>query len=163
MHFFGGQHEKGLAAADRALTIQPDFVPAHKVKRWIYAVQGNWTAARESFEAERTGSGDADAPGWRIIEAQLAPTDDDSKRAALTTLETAINTEVVRGNNFTYAFEIALAFEHLGERKSALDWLERSEKAGTHSFNMIEPDPRLAGLQTSPRYRRLVEKLHPPK
>ena len=134
-------------------------MPAHKVKRWIYAVQGNWTAAREAFEAERTGSGEPDAPGWKVLEAQLVPLDEASKHAARATLETAINAETVRGNDFTYAFEIALAYEHLGDRESALDWLERSERAGTHSFNMIEPDPRLAGLQTSPRYRRLVEKL----
>ena len=78
-------------------------------------------------------------------------------------LEATLHTEAVRGNDFTYAFEIALAYEHLGDRESALEWLERSEKAGTHSFNMIEPDPRLSGLQNSPRYRRLVEKLQRPK
>ncbi|MEQ1764317.1 MAG: protein kinase [Pyrinomonadaceae bacterium] len=159
VHFFGGEYEKGLAAADRALAIRPDFVPAHKVKRWIYAVQGNWTAARQAFEAERQATGEPDAPGWKVIEAQLAPLEDSSRRAALSTLETAINAESVRGNDFSYAFEIALAYEHLGNRELALDWLERSEKAGTHSFNMIEPDPRLVGLQTSPRYRRLIEKL----
>lgn len=163
VHFFAGEYDKGLQQCDRALAIQPEFVPAHKVKRWIYSVQGNWPAARIAFEAERSASGDLDAPGWKIIAAQLAPTDDVSKRAALAMLETAINTEIVRENDFTYAFEIALAYEHLGERESALDWLERSEKAGTHSFNMIEPDPRLAGLQSSPRYRRLVEKLQRPK
>jgi hypothetical protein len=133
------------------------------VKRWIYAEQGNWAAARAAFEAERAGSGDPDAAGWKIIEAQLVTVDEQTKRAALRTLEAAINSDTVRGNDFTYAFEIALAYEHLGDRESALDWLERSEKAGTHSFNMIEPDPRLAGLQTEPRYRRLVEKLQRPK
>ena len=163
VHFFSGEYDKGLQATDRALAIQPGFVPAHKVKRWIYAIQGNWDAARAAFEAERSGSGEADAPGWKIIEAQLAPLDEPSKRAALAMLEAAINADSVRGNDFTYAFEIALAYEHLGDRDSALDWLERSERAGTHSFNMIEPDRRLSGLQTTSRYRRLVEKLQRPK
>ncbi|MDI1242506.1 MAG: hypothetical protein PSX80_11340, partial [bacterium] len=163
VHFFAGEHERGLAAADRALALQPDFVPAQKVKRWIYSVQGNWTAAREAFKSERNSSGRPDAPGWKIIEAQLAPLDESSRRAALYMLEAVIDTPIIRSNDFTFAFEIALAYEHLGNGELALNWIERAERAGAHGFNMIESDPRLAGLRNSPRYRRLVEKLQQPK
>lgn len=163
VHFFSRDYDQALAAAERALAIQPGFVPALKVKRWIYTVRGEWTAARESFEQERTNGGNPDAAGWKILEAQLTPPDDASKREAFKMLETAIADETVRGNDFAYAFEIALAYLHLGDQTRALDWLERSEKARTHSFNLLEPDPRLASLQTTPRYARLLEKLHPAK
>ena len=163
VHFFGREYEKGLAAADRALALQAGFVPAHKVKRWIYAVQGNWSAAREAFEQERKNGGDPEAAGWKIIEAQLAPVDSLSNGEALKILETAIEDETVRGNDFAYAFEIALAYLHLGDQNRALEWLERSEKAHTHSFNLIEPDPRLTSLQSSPRYTKLMEKLQAAK
>lgn len=159
VHFFSRDFDRGLAAADRALAIQPGFVPAHKVKRWIFAAQGNWTAARQAFEQERTHGGDPQAAGWKIVEAQLAPLDEASKRDAIKMLETAIADESVRGNDFAYAFEIALAHLHLGDQTRALDWLERSEKARTHSFNLIEPDPRVVSLQSSPRYIKLLDKL----
>jgi serine/threonine protein kinase/tetratricopeptide (TPR) repeat protein len=163
VHFFSQEYDQALAAADRALAIQPGFVPALKVKRWIYAVRGDWAAAREAFEQERTNGGDPNAAGWKILEAQLSPPDDASRREALKMLETAIADDTVRGNDFAYAFEIALAYLHLSDRERALDWLERSEKARTHSFNLIEPDPRLTSLQSTPRYQRLIEKLHPAK
>lgn len=121
---------------------------------------GNWTAAREAFEQERTNGGDPQAAGWKILEAQLAPPDNESNRDAIKMLETAIADDTVRGNAFAYAFEIALAYLHLGDQPKALDWLERSEKARTHSFNLIEPDPRVANLEKEPRYKKLLEKLH---
>jgi TolB-like protein len=163
VHFFARDFERGLAAADRALELQPNFVPAYKVKRWIFAAQGDWAAARSSFENERRNGGDADAAGWKIIEAQLAPTNDAGRIEGLRLLETAITDDEVRGNDNVYAFEIALAYLHLGDREKAFNWLERSEKARTHSFNLIEPDPRLGEIQSSPRFARLLEKLQAPK
>src|SRR5690606_1219586 len=119
------------------LAVQPEFVPALKVMRWIYASQGNWDQARAVLQRERAAAGDAEAAGWRIIEAQLAATDDASKSEARRLLQEAVSDESVRGNDKVYAFEIALAYLHLGDREAALDWLERAEKAATHSFNLM--------------------------
>src|SRR5690606_11738550 len=46
VRFFGGDLDQAIADADRALAIDPAFVPAHKVKRWIYAAKGDLEAAR---------------------------------------------------------------------------------------------------------------------
>lgn len=74
-------------------------------------------------------------------------------------LEAAIIAPGVKGNDFAYAFEIALAYDHLGEKKKALDYLERSERSRTHGFNLAEPDPRLADLRKEPRFQLLLQKL----
>lgn len=159
VHFFAGNYDAGLAAADRALALQPTFVPAHKVKRWIYAAQGNFSEARRSFQAEKTNAGEPEAAGWKIIEVQLSSTDAASLVSAREMLDLALADPTVQGNDFTYAYEIALAYVHLGDVNKAFDWLERSERARTHSFNLMEPDPRLINLQKSPRFLRLIEKL----
>jgi len=164
VRFFAGDYEDALAAADRALSANPKFVPAHKVKRWIYAAQGNWDAARGSFEQERQNTpGDPNAAGWKVIETQLASLDEPARSEALATLEAALSSDGVKGDDFTYAFEIALAYNHLGDKEKALGWLERADAAGTHSFNMMEPDPRIANLRQEPRFRKLLEQLHKSK
>jgi tetratricopeptide (TPR) repeat protein len=161
VHFFGGRYEESIAVADRALALDARFVPAYKVKRWVFAATGNLEAARESLERERLYSGANDAdPGWKIIACQLAPADAGARQAALKELEAAIHSESVKGNDFSFAFEIALAYNHLGDKEKALEWLERSEAAGSHSFNLMEADPRVANLREEPRFRKLLTKLH---
>lgn len=160
VRFFGGDLDQGIADADRALAIDPAFVPAHKVKRWIYAAKGDLEAARASFLLERQFSGGAPTdPGWQVIEAQIADTAEPARSEALRMLEAAISAPGVKGNDFAYAYEIALAFAHLGEKKRSLDYLERSERAGTHGFNLLEPEPRLADLRKEPRFQDLLRKL----
>jgi hypothetical protein len=58
-----------------------------------------------------------------------------------------------------FAYEIALAFNSLGESVSAIEWLERSEAAGGHSFNYAAVDPRLANLREEQRFVALLKKL----
>ena len=161
VHFFAAQNNEAVEAADRALAMDPSFVPAHKVKRWVFAAEGNLAAARESFERERLYSGGSEGdPGWKVIECQLAGGDAESRRTALAELEDAIRREGVKGNDFYFAFEIALAYHHLGHKDKTLEWLERSEAAGTHGFILMEADPRLAGLRREPRFQKLAAELH---
>jgi len=160
VHFFAGQNNEAVAVADRALAMDPRFVPAHKVKRWVFAAEGNLPAARESLERERLHSGGSEHdPGWKIMACQLAD-DVGARRAARVELEKAIVAEGVKGNDFYFAYEIALAYNHLGDREKALEWLERTEAAGAHSFNLMEADPRLTNLRREPRFQKLAAKLH---
>ena len=161
VHFFAGQYDEALGVADRALAMDPRFVPAHKVKRWVFAANGNLAAARESMERERLYAGwDETDPGWQIIECQLSGDSSAERSTALKILEEAIRSEGVKGNDFYFAFEIALAYNHLGQKDKALGWLERSEAARTHGFNLMEMDPRIGNLKNEPRFQRLVSKLH---
>jgi tetratricopeptide (TPR) repeat protein len=161
VHFFAGQNSEAITVADRALAMDPRFVPAHKVKRWVFAAMGNLPAARESLARERLHSGGSENdPGWKVIECQLAGGDPDLRAAATRELEEAIRGEGVKGNDYYFAFEIALSYNHLGNTEKALEWLERSESAGTHGFNLMESDPRLANLHSEPRFQRLAAKLH---
>ena len=161
VHFFAGQYDEAVAMADRALAIDPRFVPAHKVKRWVFAANGNLAAARESLERERLYSGGTETePGWQIIKCQLAGNSDGERSAAIKMLEEAIHADEVKANDFYFAFEIALAYNHLGQKDKVFEWLERSEMARTHSFNLMEADPRVANLKNEPRFQRLVRKLH---
>jgi tetratricopeptide (TPR) repeat protein len=161
VHFFAGNNDGALEVCDRALALQPNFLPALKVKRWVYAFQGNWSEARRYFQMERSAAnGKPEDAGWIIIESQLVSTDPENNAAALKRLDEAAGTPFIKANDFYYSFEIALAYHHLGQTQKALEYIERSESSASHSFNLVEADPRIAYLRKEPRYLKVVSKLH---
>ena len=103
-----------------------------------------------------------DEPGWRLIEIQVTGPNED-RGPKLKQLEEAIRSESILKNLKAFAFEVALAYNALGETSKALDWIEKSEAAHAHSFNFLEVDPRIQNLKNDPRFRKLLEKLKTPR
>lgn len=158
-YFFDGQMPETIAECDKALAIDPGFVPALKVKRWAYAAAGDYDAARAVFEKELNHSGGSvEDPGWKIIAMQIVPNGDRNPEH-LSQLRKAVSSPIVANNPFAFAYEVALAFNNLGDREKALAFLERAEAAHSHGFNFLEVDPRLSNLHREPRFQRLLRKL----
>lgn len=161
-YFFNRQYQEGLEETDKALKIDSGFVPAYKVKRWIYQALGNYEAATNSFLRERSLSGGDDSPGWFVTQAQIEASGE--KRAeSLNKLNSAVADESVKNYPTAYSYEIALAYAAFGENQKALDWLEKAEANGDHSFNFLEVDARLDSLRNEPRYAALLKKLQTPR
>lgn len=161
VYFMSGRNANALAECEEALEIDQSFVPALKVKRWIYTATLDREKALEAFQKELTYSGgrNEDA-GWKLIELQLP--DADSERAArLAELDRITALPEIRKNPYAFAFEAALAYNGLGSTEKALDWLERSETAVGHSFNFAAVDPRIANLSSEPRFQKLLARLKP--
>ncbi|HEY0657550.1 MAG TPA: hypothetical protein VGD05_03705, partial [Pyrinomonadaceae bacterium] len=157
-YFYARQYEQGLPACERAIALNEDFVPAHKTKRWIYQAMGNYEAALATYRREYSYSGGNNEPGWAIIKSQVEALGENREKA-LSDLKLAIETPEVKNNPFAFAVEIALAFNALGDKESALFWLEKSEAADNHGFNFMAADPRLENLQNEPRFQALVKKM----
>lgn len=161
-YFYNNQYQEALAEADKALKIDSGFVPAHKVKRWIYQASGNYDAAMNSFLRERSLSGGDDSPEWFVTQAQIEALG--NKRAeSLEKLNKAVADASVKNHPAAYSFEIALAYTAFGENQKALDWLEKAESANNHSFNFLEVDPRLDSLHNESRFATLIKKLKTPR
>jgi serine/threonine protein kinase/tetratricopeptide (TPR) repeat protein len=159
VRFYAGEFDEALVECDRALSIDKTFVPALKVKRWIHSAKKNEAAAKAAFfeEIEASG-GDQEHPGWKIIAAQVGELGND-RADSVRRLDEALSSPVVAGNPYAYAFEAALAYVVLGDNEKALVQLERAEGAGSHGFNFMEVEPRIASLSKDPRFRRLLEQL----
>ncbi len=161
-YFYNNQYREALAEADKALKIDSGFVPAHKVKRWIYQAMGNYEAAMNSFLRERSASGGDNLPGWYVVQAQVEAMGE-KRVEALEKFSQAISDNSVKNNPEAYAYEIALAFVAFGDKQKSLDWLEKAEAANNHSFNFLEVDPRLDALHSDPRFDALSKKLRTPR
>ena len=158
VYFMNGRNQEALAECDKALAINEGFVPALKVKRWVYAVVGDRSAAQDAFQKEVSYSGGRlTEPGWMIVQLQLvAPGDNNAQN--LKALDSAAKDSSVSSNDYTFAFEVALAYNNLGDTNKALEWLERAAAANSHSFNYINVEPRFANLRDLYRFQRLAKK-----
>ncbi len=161
-YFYDEQYQEALTEADKALKIDEGFVPAHKIKRWIYQAMENYEESLKSFMRERSFSGGKDAPNWYIVQAQIESFGD--KRAeALEKLNQAVADNSVKNYPNAYSYEIALAYNAFGDKQKALDWLEKAEESNNHSFNFLEVDPRFKSLRDEPRFVALLKKLRTPR
>jgi tetratricopeptide (TPR) repeat protein len=158
---FNGQYAEAIAECDAALEIDGRFLPAIRVKRWTSVAMKDFAGAKAAFqkEVEYVG-GTPDEPDWRLIEIQVTAPDED-RVANLKLLEDAVASNLIQQNPRAFAFEVALAYNALGESGKALDWLEKSEAADSHSFNYLEVDPRIQNLKDEPRFRKLGPKTAP--
>ncbi len=158
-YLYNDQFAEAIAECDEALQIDERFMPAVRVKRWTSVAMGDYAGARAAFEKELAfGGGSVNEPGWRLIEIQVTAPDGD-RQAKLKLLDDAVASDLVQSNHNGFAFEAALAYNALGETGKALDWLEKSETARSHSFNFLEVDPRIKNLRNEPRFQTLLEKL----
>jgi tetratricopeptide (TPR) repeat protein len=83
---------------------------------------------------------------------------DENNVSNLKALESAVEHRSVKGNDYTFAFEIALAYNNLGQTDKALEWLERAAAANSHSFAYIAVEPRFANLRDLQRFQHLARK-----
>ncbi len=158
-YFHNKQFKEAIEECNKVLMIQKDFIPAYKILRWSYLMQNNYQAASSAFQNELSFSGgDINDPGWYMIVAQVESLTDNKKGIA-EKLNASVSHPVVRDSPDTFSYEIALAFDMLGEKEKSLDWLEKAESAGDSGIVLLEVDPRLENLRNEPRFQALLKKL----
>lgn len=159
MYVYDRQYDEALAECERVLAADAGFVPALRVKRWIYQLKKDYPAARNAFQQERSYSnGEDDHPGWFVIEAQVEALSQD-KKEVMTRLDQAVADKRVKDHPATYAYETALAYHALGETEKALAWLKNAKKTSDNGIYMMGVDPRLENLKTEKRFQEIQQSL----
>ncbi|HTH37457.1 MAG TPA: protein kinase [Pyrinomonadaceae bacterium] len=159
VHFQLGDLAQAINESDAAIAHDVRSIPAYKVKRWAYTTMGDRGLAETAFAKEmELSGGTVQEAGWKIIKVQVDSIGGE-RQSLRRTIDECLREPSIRNNPSGFAYEIALAFNSLGESVSAIEWLERSEAAGGHSFNYAAVDPRLANLREEPRFVALLKKL----
>lgn len=159
VHFQLGDIAKAIVECDAALSLDQRSIPAYKVKRWAYTVLKDAGGASAALAREIEYSGDsAEDPGWVVVQIQAEAINGD-RQALIRKLDEAVKDPSVGGNPYGFAYEVALAQNALGQTQAAIEWLERSEAAGGHSFNYAAVDPRFSNIRNEPRFVSLLTKL----
>jgi serine/threonine-protein kinase len=94
--------------------------------------------------------------GVRPLLAQFLALKGDAEAARAELTEGALR---VGGANFDVAYWVASVYCMLGERESALDWLEKAVALGNENRPWFESDPRWEPLREEPRFVELMRRI----
>jgi eukaryotic-like serine/threonine-protein kinase len=156
IYAYARQLDRALDECRHALELNPALVQAHIIMRWTYEAMGRYDDALAAHRKEKRDRGDPEGE-WPEILAQLQAIGG-RREEALLSLKKAIATfSPIREGDY-HPFEIAIAYELLGDRERALVWLAKSEAARSTNFNFVLVDPRLANIQADQRFIELVKK-----
>jgi tetratricopeptide (TPR) repeat protein len=69
------------------------------------------------------------------------------------------NLQNLQGRKYVTPYGLALVYAGLGDRRSALDWLDRAVADRSNWLVWLKLDPRFAGLHGTPRFEALVHRV----
>jgi TolB-like protein/DNA-binding SARP family transcriptional activator/Tfp pilus assembly protein PilF len=151
--YYAGRFEAALEQCRQTLALDPNFQLAHLWGGWALSEMRRDAEAREWIErAVRLSSGSplTTLALARLLARSASPATRDSARVAVR----AIESRRARGD-YIPAYEIAKVHLALGDRATALDWLERATEDRSHSRAFFRVDPQLAPLRGDARFERL--------
>jgi TolB-like protein/DNA-binding SARP family transcriptional activator/tetratricopeptide (TPR) repeat protein len=155
--YYARRYDAALEQCRRTLALNSNFELAHLWGGWALGEMGRDREAREWIErAVRLSNG---SPLTRLALARLlarsqSPSETDSARAIVREIES----RRARGE-YMPAYEIGKVHLALGDRATALAWLERAVEEKSHSRAFLRLDPQLAPLRGEARFKRVTRVL----
>ena len=156
LYFCARQYDIALAELDKALELDPNFVPAHDNRVWVYLAKSmfkealaEWEQVLPSYQplstAMKAEVGAVYAIAGRTEEA----------KQILRECEEASAHERAEDVN-----HMALALIHLklGNKDRALEWLEKTFEARTITPFQVKLSPFFDEITSDPRFEELMKK-----
>jgi len=138
------------AFVDKALDIDPHFAHAHYHRGLIYALEGLYDKAIDSFEkALGRGPGSIAALAHACA---MAGRRDDARRLLQTLLDRMPTA-------YVSSFDVALVLVGLDERAQAFEWFDKAYEERAAGLAFVRSDPRFESLTSDRRFHRLLYRL----
>ncbi|MGE0131631.1 MAG: protein kinase [Blastocatellales bacterium] len=153
---YARRFDRALDECRRALELDSSLFQAHRIMRWVYQALGRYDDAFAAYlkERESRGGGEKD---WLIVIAQLQALGGKREEARVILKQAVADLPIIREGDYR-PFEIAVAYELLGDRDQALEWLAKAEAARSSNFDFVLVEPRLESIRSDPRFAGLVKK-----
>jgi TolB-like protein/DNA-binding winged helix-turn-helix (wHTH) protein/Flp pilus assembly protein TadD len=150
--YLSGRYEQALEASRRALQLAPDFYLAYSGLGTTYEEMGQWQEAQAAFERARALD---DAPVLLAFLGRIYALKGDRERAqrALEELRR------LQRERFVSPYDLAIVYEAVGEKTSALDCLEQAYEQRAEGTMALKVDPRFKRLRGELRYQALLRKM----
>jgi TolB-like protein/DNA-binding winged helix-turn-helix (wHTH) protein/tetratricopeptide (TPR) repeat protein len=157
INYLGRRYGAAVEQLDRTLEVNPDFVPARLWLGQTLEALGRPHDAIEHYLRVRAVAGVAPTGLGELARGYAAAGRTAEARQALSTLMNIAQTRYVEADL------LARAYEALGERDLALEWLERGLEERAVKMVLIGVDPQFDRLRGDARFRNLVRRLHLPQ
>lgn len=144
---YSGRLAEARAAAEKALALDDDLPFSHGILARVALADGDAAGACRELDAE---------PNERV---RLA-----GRAIALHALDRADESQAVlrdleRGHGWSAPAQVALVHAGLGDRRSALEWLERACRQHDPGCVLIKVEPMFQDIRTEPRYLALLRRM----
>jgi len=156
IYAYARRFDRALDECRSALELDPALFQAHRIMRWVYQSMGRYEDALAAHRKEMRSRGDVEEE-WPVVLAQLQAIGGKRKEALLSLKHGIAAFSPIREGDYQ-PLEIAIAYELLGDRERALEWLAKSEAARSTNFNFALVEPRLDSIRSDPRFIELVKK-----
>jgi tetratricopeptide (TPR) repeat protein len=121
----------------------------------IYALQGDHSKAIQLIETYRAGHPDMDARYHAVLARSYHATGREKEAQAILAMLLAKAPERDFGNSYM----LAILYAGIGDRRRALDWLERCDSVRNENVVLSRVDPELAQLRDEPRYQAVLKRI----
>ena len=155
LDYFQGRHESGLRAATEVLDADPNFGPAHMFLGFHRLAIGDYTGAVECWRTA-VARQDRMLLAHLMLATSLALSGDNAEaRRILLHVDNA-------AKGYVSSHFRAIASLSLGERDTALGWLEKALEERNSFLVLAGMEPLLASLRGEPRFQRVLQQVGVP-
>jgi tetratricopeptide (TPR) repeat protein len=154
VRYYARQYDQVIEAALRAVEMDPNFFPVHWWAAFAYAQKQMYKDAMTETQKTADLSGEASP----LITTQLGilyslSGKNDEARGVLDELSE------LSERRFVSPFYTALIHLGLGEKNSALKWLEKAYDEHDHALETLKVEPMLDSLRSHPRFEALLKRM----
>jgi DNA-binding SARP family transcriptional activator len=157
VYLYSGRYDEALDAADRALAVDSSNAGSYLVRAYAYGEQRRYEEAAEA--AMKCIALGWDVPGRAILGYVYAKS---GRRVEALTIVDTLTARWQHGKGGVavpgIATAIAQVYVGLGDRRRALDWLERAVTTDMYLV-YLRIDPTFRSLRAEPRFRALLKKV----
>jgi TolB-like protein/tetratricopeptide (TPR) repeat protein len=149
---YARRYEEAIAAYQASIATDPEHsVETYALRGLSYYLAGNLSSAQSSCEAM------PEAFRNRVCRAVIYDRLGRHADAA------AVVAKIMQGGGDAAAYQYAEIFAQWGDRKAALDWLERAMRLRDPGLVYTKVDPLLDPLRKEPRFQAVMQELQFPK
>jgi TolB-like protein/DNA-binding winged helix-turn-helix (wHTH) protein/Flp pilus assembly protein TadD len=152
--YFAHRYDEALQQYRRTLDMDPNFVKAHNELGWAYEQKGMHADAVAGWLKAKTLSGENDVG---VAKLKKAYRESGMRDYWQEELELA-KEELTHGHVWPAGW-VARIYVHLGNKKAALEWLERGFKERDGSLVYLKAEPDFDPLRSDPSFQNLMRRI----
>lgn len=151
-YFFARDYDRSIAESKKALAIDPGYFLPYGYLAWNYGQQGRY---QEALQAAQKGVSLTDQLDTRLNLARAYIGVGEKARARQLLREV----EGASGKGYFHLYYVAMVYAYLGDKDTALGYLEKSYERRERAMKIIKVDPRYDLLRGEPRFQELVRRM----
>ena len=146
------RYDEFIEFSRKMVAADPDFWADHFTLGWAYEKKGDLPAAITEYETANRLNESSGTLAHLSHAYALAGRKDDA-RTLLFKLED------MSRQRYVPAFNIAIAYEGLGDKDEAIRWLEKAYNERFWGMILLKTDPRWDSLRSDPRFQDLMRRV----